>query len=457
MINSTKTNESCGESESDMWEDEHFYVGEAFNHPHTNGCFLYEIIRKKALAIVQHNKMFSKDIVDVEDAVNLVLVLFQTGNLDLYSNPEDFEDQFFFRVDEETKKVNQLVVQKASQSDGPLQFPVEMISSLDELKDLKLSNVNVTSSNFNALSSNAVQASETKSQFFRKQRPLRNLKKLDVSYFKMDKDGAILETHCFHLLPKLESITFRMFTGRTERTYIQNVLSDIGSSFCACQKTLRSINMSHSMFTQDELKTLLVNVVPKLPNLVEINVSANKIESIQRVAKCIRARRGIVNNSLQILDLSWNGVISKINDNPKEKAALMTILRTFKGLYDIGNNINMAEYQPDMKYQLHINHAGRRLIENCNLNSKTISKSLMPFVLERAFQKSQDIYPLYWQHEREKDPTGMYYLLRSGSILQGCPRRRKGGNDFIQLCNKDHGDVETRKCKRRKVYLCEIT
>lgn len=37
----------------------------------------------------------------------------------------------------------------------------------------------------------------------------------------------------------------------------------------------------------------------------------------------------------------------------------------------------------------------------------------MPFVLERAFEKSRDIHPSFRRSDREKDATGIYYFLRS--------------------------------------------
>ena len=61
--------------------------------------------------------------------------------------------------------------------------------------------------------------------------------------------------------------------------------------------------MSYSKCTEDELKTLLVDVVPKLPNLVHINMSYNKIESIQRVAECISPNRSVTKNYLHFIFL----------------------------------------------------------------------------------------------------------------------------------------------------------
>lgn len=469
MMNLTETTELCGnnvvsktkmhniEIEGGFWEEEEeeYDVGEEFNPTHNNSSSIYEIVRIKALSIVEHNETLSRDRIDTNDAVNLVFILFYSGHLNLHSDPEDFQDSFCFEADEITKKVSQLVIRDSSQySDAPLQVPIDIISSLDELKDLKLSNTNV-------LSTNTMQEKKSTSLSL-KRRSLWNLKNLDISYSKMGGGGAILETQIFHLLPKLESITFRLFTGRTETVYIRNVLDDMRSSFCACQKTLTSVDLSYSMCTQDELQTLLLDVVPKLPNLIRINVSGNKIESVQRISESINKILRITSsrlqyqNSLQVLDMSLNAIMLKINNDPEEKAAIMIVLHIFKGVFNLGNNINIKEYPPDVRHQLRMNHAGRRLTEVRCMCDKSISIGLLPFALERAFQNSRDIYPLHWQDEKKKDPTGIYYLFRSGPILHAFLQHRLADNSHVNPDKRNDGDCQPRKPKRRKIGLSEF-
>lgn len=389
-----------------------------------------ETIRRKAMSFIKRNRMFSKDKVHMQDAVSLVLILFQLDRLHLHSDPEDFQDNCFFGVEKTTKKVNQLVLQKASTSC----FPLESISSLEALEDLKLYNVNIRS----LITPNTDQYDGL--QIHRQ--TLHNVKNLDVSFLMKEGEETVLETRCFHLLPKLESIMFRIFTSRTEKLYFRDVFNDLGSKFCACQKTLRSINLSHSMLTEEELKNLLVNVVPKLDSLVTINASANKIASVQQIAACINNNRSIANDSLQVLDLSWNAIVRNVENDPREREALMTVLTAFKGLYNIGDNFNLIDYGPAMKYQLQINHAGRRLVEDSSLSNKPILTSLMPFVFERAYQKSRDIHPSFRRSDREKDATGIYYLLHSEPVLRGYLRNPESGNNGAALSK--------RKYKRRK-------
>ena len=443
------------EIEGGFWEDDEYGAGKELNPIHNNSSSIYEIVRRKALSIVEHNEILSRDRIDTNDAVNLVFILFYSGNLNLHSDPEDFQNRFSFEVDEITKKVNQILIRDSfHDNDAPLQVPIDIISSLDELKDLKLSNTNV-------LSTDIMQEKKSTSLSL-KRRSLCNLKNLDITYSRMGGGGAVLETQIFHLLPKLESITFRLFTGRTETMYIRNVLDDMQSSFCACQKTLTSVDLSYSMCTQDELQTLLLDVVPKLPNLIRINVSGNKIESVQRISESINKTLRITSsrlkyqNSLQVLDLSWNAIMLKIKNNPEEKAALMTVLHIFKGIFNLGDNINIKEYPPDMRYQLRMNHAGRRLTEGRCLCDKSISISLLPFALERAFQKSRDIYPLHCRDERKKDPTGIYYLFRSGPILHAFLRHRLADNSHVNPGRINDGGCQPRKHKRRKIGLSEF-
>ena len=424
-------------------EDE-FHVGEECNHVLDN-TIIDEITRRKALSIVYQNEMLSKERIGIEDAINLVYILFLAGNIDLHSDPGKLENLSYFEVDETTKKVSKLLVRNYAEGrDIPLQFPIEMISSFVDLKALMLYNINVAPPNF-------VKEIRGRNPPLKPQQPLCNLKKLDISFSKMDDKEAILETKIFHLLPKLESVAFRLFTGRTETRYLRNVLGDLKSSYCACRMTLKRIDLSYTMCTQSELKTLLLEVVPSLPNLVHINMRDNKIESIQQIGESINRDRGInssrlkCQSTLQILDLSWNMVILKIKTNPKEKAGLMAILCAFKGLCNLGMNVNVKEYPSDIQYQLRMNHAGRRLVES--LNDKFLSSSLLPIILERAFKKSQNIHPFQWRDERKKDPTGMYYLFRSGPILQTFLQHRLASNYHV-----GHNDFcETRSHKRRKI------
>ena len=171
-----------------------------------------ETIRRKAMSFIERNKIFSKDKVHMQDAVGLVLILFQLDRLHLHSNPEDFQDNCFFGVEKITKKVNQLVLQKSSTS----YFPLESISSLGALEDLKLYNINIRS----PITPNTDQYDGL--QIHRQ--TLHNVKNLDVSFLVKEGEETVLETRCFHLLPKLESVMFRIFTSRTEKLYFRDVL-----------------------------------------------------------------------------------------------------------------------------------------------------------------------------------------------------------------------------------------
>ena len=440
------SDESESECESDFSEyDESFVVDE--NR-------MSEILRQKAHSIIEHNKRLSKDRVDANDAINLVYIHLQAGNFDFDCDPEDLQDHFCFEVDEATKRVSHLLVRTSDIV--PRYFPIDMISSLNKLEVLKLSNINVSSPH-------VAKEIECSSLLLRRE-SFRNLKKLDISYSKIIGNVASLETRLFHLLPSLESITFRLFTGRPEIMYIRNVLNDIQSGFCACQKTLSNIDLSQSMCTQEVLKTILLDVAPKLPNLIRVNMSGNKIESLKKIADDINMIQNFTTgyvqcqNSLQVLDLSWNAVMSKIDSDDEERVALMTILRTFKGLYSLGNNISIKKYPPDVEYQLRMNHSGRRLIETSHHYHKPIPANLLPIILERAFQKSRDIYPLHWRDEQKNDPTGIYYLCRSGVILQSILSHRLAENRRAH-----HGARKSNKRQKidlsgsSKLYLLQST
>ena len=128
-------------------------------------------------------------------------------------------------------------------------------------------------------------------------------------------------------------------------------------------------------------------------------------------------------NNLRRLDLRHNPVEkhmmifdgnsskSNITKDPKEKAAVLSLLDTFNGI----SNIGISEYScldPDIEYVLRINHAGRKYMTNNNNNnsSKSIltNRALWPLILERAYKKSGKICTI----PAGRCGTGMFHLIR---------------------------------------------
>ena len=153
----------------------------------------------------------------------------------------------------------------------------------------------------------------------------------------------------------------------------------------------------------------------------------------------------IPDNCLRKLNLVYNRVRQKIlRGDSKEKEALLTILNTF-------NEISFCSREScgsDVEYLLRINHAGRKFIagggeekdggtttmaiENNNNSepsppnrtTKQIKPELWPTILERAYEKSDKV-----NNERKKCATGIFYLLRNGSVLEDIISMRQNSSN----------------------------
>ena len=75
------------------------------------------------------------------------------------------------------------------------------------------------------------------------------------------------------------------------------------------------------------------------------------------------------------------------------------------------------QYHPDIEHLLRINHAGRVLVEG-GIGKQPIPICLWPIVLERAFEKSTHVYGEDFRHNKRTNPTGLFYLIRNGPVLQ---------------------------------------
>jgi len=109
-----------------------------------------------------------------------------------------------------------------------------------------------------------------------------------------------------------------------------------------------------------------------------------------------------------------------MEEDPKEKAAILIFLKTFNTVCNL-EGFKKDDYDPDVEYALSINHAGRNIVEGNG--DRPLPLSVWPIVLERSFEKSGYVKIYYDDYgtikEEQKHPTGLYYLLRNGPALVG--------------------------------------
>ena len=105
-----------------------------------------------------------------------------------------------------------------------------------------------------------------------------------------------------------------------------------------------------------------------------------------------------------------------MRDDPKEKAAILSLLQTINTVYNLEGRWK-DDYVPDVEYALRTNHAGRSIVES--RVDRSFPLSVWPIVLERSFKNSGHIYVFHSDLRERKNHTGLYYLLRDGPALAG--------------------------------------
>jgi len=377
--------------------------------------------------------------VDIVDAVVTVNGMVKAGLINL--NNADADAAIQFEVDEETKKITKLVLacnnnNEAQQQEqqginnnivsNSWQLPIGIICRLELLEELDLSFCGSISSSTTMMQSVRSQRRQKRNNSF----CFNNLKRLDLQYTYLQHNGrennidsdssSEEEEHSclFDFLPNIQCIKFGCYNGET----IDNVIRDMKTR-CVVLNNLQNISFNYTEFNEGHLETFLFDILPKASNLTALDLWSNEIQSVQRIAARCNEEQRQHSNTLRCLDLHCNPILGISTTDPVARAALMTLLSTFKGISNLGA-CNTEQYHPDVEYLLQINNAGRgRLVEGI-VNSKPIPINLLPIVLERAYKKSDEIYGQDFRYGKEKSHVGLFYLVRHGPVLQHIFSRR---------------------------------
>jgi hypothetical protein len=163
-------------------------------------------------------------------------------------------------------------------------------------------------------------------------------------------------------------------------------------------------------------ETLCSKIVPKLTDLSMLNLEGNRIESIQPIMGRMKSSTTFLPfKSLRSVDLSGNPIMKKMKEDPKEKVAILSLLKSYNTIHSLGCGDFDANYDSDIEYVLRINHAGRCIVECSNRKEDhrpLLPLSLWPIVLERVYKKSGHIYPRGSTRRKTNNVTGLNYLVR---------------------------------------------
>jgi hypothetical protein len=221
--------------------------------------------------------------------------------------------------------------------------------------------------------------------------------------------------------------------------------------------TLDSCNLECKPFGP-LFQTLMLNILPRFPKMVALNLCNNNIKSIHPVVVDMLENERKIPSTLCVLGLYGNPVMENIKDDPKEKEAVMSLLKTFNMIYNLGGAC-FCPNDTDIDYELSMNHAGRDRVvgEGVGNGDRSIPLSLWPKILERAYEKFHQIHDdgtYYPNKKQQKDARGMYYLLREGLALIGRPELGSGGGGgMIDNDEKKKNSFKQKDPKKRKISI----
>ena len=202
---------------------------------------------------------------------------------------------------------------------------------------------------------------------------------------------------------------------------------------------LRGIGIGRSKLSEDHLSTLMFETLQTYDHLKSL-VVGNHIVSLRNIADRLESEPFLPSYSrgLTRLLLDENPVLEKIkNNDPHEIAALLKILSRFQRIRQIqelpSSTVNGCG--PRIEYALRSNHAGRILVEGNSNNN--VPLSVWPIVLARSYNKSPPkavpvasttegaATPGTENNNKTKEPTGLFYLIRHGPIIDAIASQRR--------------------------------
>ncbi|OEU06938.1 hypothetical protein FRACYDRAFT_265309 [Fragilariopsis cylindrus CCMP1102] len=329
-------------------------------------------------------------------------------------------------------------------------LPTKALTNLQHLKTLSLNQCGDLLDNFPA------------------QMELLHLENLAVNDCRLSQASSFL-TWMTTKLPWLKSLEFSFIRTKNEVAIIFGTLS--ASNAVCFQDTIKNLEFYAMHLNDQDLETLVLDILPSFPNISSLNLFANEIHSIKPILDRIKDDVTFSpSKSIRIMNLINNPITEKMKKYPMEKDAFLSFLRVFKTIHNLGSSGSCCcehgcddLYGSDIEFALRINHAGRSLVEfdegDNNDKGRAVPLSLWPTLLERSYAKSgQDgIYQYCCEEQKlNENATGLYYLLRAGPALIGRPELGSGtvgyevADNDASLSNDDKSKKKGKNSLKRK-------
>lgn len=368
--------------------------------------------------------------VDFIDGVVLVSILVKMGivNLDkdkgLYLSDSHYAPKWSFRVDDDGRIIG-LGIGDGYDSETIIFYDLPAgIVRLDKLTDLTISGgcgslpakelsslPHLQRLHFDDCGPNLLEN-------FPIQMKLKNLTTLGIThgYYLLQSTSPVF-AWIQQQLPSLEELDICCTKEIESTVFFLDFLCTANVCF---KESLKQITMDDCKVNNNQFETLLFDILPRFPNVFSLDLGHNKIQSIKPIVDRIENDDNCsIPKSIRVVVLTDNPIVENVKEDQKEKAALLSLLRSFDAISSLGDWYP-GDYDSDVEYALRTNHAGRSIIEGGNNDGRSLPLSVWPALLERAFDKSADIHHGFsFRKEIPNNPTGLYYLIREGPALIG--------------------------------------
>ncbi|OEU08726.1 hypothetical protein FRACYDRAFT_249628 [Fragilariopsis cylindrus CCMP1102] len=384
-------------------------------------------------------------VMNIKEGYNLMNMLYKVGilsdyladldtddGINIYGENVEFKDYFDFndeeniRIDPKTGRITFLCLFRRNYD--LFGIPNNVPSSIDQFQSLEsidlkncqlltmeLGNLPVLKTiNFNFCTSNMFANTPEGLQ-------LSSTKKVTIDSSSITKFNSNLSSFLKIFSNTLEELCFGNMT-RGDSDEILHVLQNDNLCF---RHSLTTIQMRYCKLNEDDLKRLLFEIRERFPNLHTLGINCNNIESLCGIGDRIKQVPFIPNNKLLRLNLNRNPIFKQIcvplnaTKDPKEIAALVTLLDKFDGISNLGA-YSCQKYEPKIEYALRINIAGRKELIR-GKSSRIINRALWPLILVRAYKNSSEIY-IYDRYssdtvttskevESKKCASGLFHLV----------------------------------------------
>ena len=185
----------------------------------------------------------------------------------------------------------------------------------------------------------------------------------------------------------LEELYFGHMFDRVESNRFISALYNNEFEF---HQSLITFGMPQASVDDDGFELLLFKVLPRFPNLRNLMLYDNNIQSLRGTERKIRELGSVFNTKLVRLDLWDNPVFSKGLRN--EKSPFLLLLNTFDNISNLGGASVEDLYDPDIEGALRNNLMKRPFTDGGITGTWPSNAALWPFMMEKVYNNSWQVY-----------------------------------------------------------------